>query len=124
LEVSTPRNRLILVLVLGASLLSLFLSPWVLRGGLSFEAQREEVIRKEGFPALVLELNELNTLNVQIAQALFFGGFIGFVLSAYTWTIKYYVEEKELMGVFIVALVVVYLINSGMIQAGFQRLFA
>lgn len=124
MEVSTPRNRLILVLVLGASLLSLFLSPWVLRGGLSFEAQREEVIRKEGFPALVLELNELNTLNVQIAQALFFGGFIGFVLSAYTWTIKYYVEEKELMGVFIVALVVVYLINSGMIQAGFQRLFA
>jgi len=124
LEVSRPRNRLIIVLVFSASLLCLFLSPWILRGGLNFEAQREEVIRKEGFPALALQLNEVNALNVQLAQALFFGGFIGFALSAYTWTIEYYVEEKELMGVFIVALVVVYLINSGMIQSGFQRLLA
>lgn len=124
LEVSPQKNRLILTLALAASLLSFSMAPLVLRDGLSFREAQSKIIKDHGLPALLFSLYEVDAGRAIFAQALYFGGFLGSLLTFYALGQKYWVEEKELMEVLIVGIVVVYLMNAGIILTGLQTLFA
>ena len=124
MEVSAQKNRLILILALAASLLSFSIAPLVLRDGLTFREAQNRIIKDQGFPALILSLYQVDAGRAMFAQALYFGGLLGSLLTLYLFSVQWWVEEKELMEVLIVGLTVIYLMNAGIILTSLQILFA